>query len=82
VAFVNTIFLNLFIAIILTGYFEARAQESQDLNETKLKSFSVAWSEFDPNALGFIHNDDFPALMFKLGEPLGWDDSYLNDEDA
>ena len=35
------------------------------------------WSNFDPDATGFIKLEDFPYFMFDLGEPLGWGISYF-----
>ena len=40
--------------------------------------FRDVWSEFDHDATGFIAVEDFNQFMFKLGEPLGWDNSYEN----
>jgi hypothetical protein len=37
-------FLNLFIAIILSGYFDAREQSKKVLNDDVLTNFTDAWS--------------------------------------
>jgi hypothetical protein len=47
---ISIIFLNLFIAIILNGYFDTRDQEKQTLNSEMLESFKEVWSTFDPTA--------------------------------
>lgn len=76
---VTLIFLNLFIAIILNGYFETRDQARKELNAEALEKFVNAWSDYDPDATGYIKVSDFPEMMFKVGDPLGWDDSYIDD---
>ena len=48
------------------------------MNSRVLEDFRDAWSEFDPDATGFIEINYFPELMFALGKPLGWDDSFRN----
>lgn len=70
------IFLNLFIAIILNGYFEVTEREKQIFNTTLMEKYRDSWSRFDPDATGFIHNEDFNEFMFELGAPLGWDEKY------
>ena len=76
---VTLIFLNLFIAIILNGYFETRDQSRKELNSDALDKFALAWSYFDPDGTGYIKVSDLPAVMFAMGEPLGWDESYRDD---
>lgn len=34
------------------------------------------WAEFDPEATSFILIREIRPLLFKLGEPLGWDESF------
>jgi hypothetical protein len=70
---VTVTFLNLFIAIILSGYFDARDKEKKILNTQILDSYQEHWSHLDPNAKGEIPRDLFSKLMFKLQKPLGWD---------
>jgi hypothetical protein len=69
---ITLVFLNLFIAIILNGYFETCDQEASNLNKDLLGQFADAWSRLDPDATGFIKIVDFQNLMFELGPPLGW----------
>ena len=75
---VSLIFLNIFIAIILQGYFQTQEMEQQELNSAILENFRDAWSKFDPDASKFIDINYFSDLMFALGQPLGWDKSYRN----
>jgi len=70
------VFLNLFIAIILDGYFEASSQTGQTLTPCLTAKCLDSWSIYDPDATGIIPMKDFPALMFSLGSPLGWDSSF------
>ena len=53
-SFVTLVFLNLFIAIILNGYFETKEQETQIVNGELLGVFRQAWCKFDPDATGFM----------------------------
>lgn len=74
------IFLNLFIAIILTGYLEITEREKQVLNSNLLEHFRDSWARVDPDATGKIPNDKFEELMFLLGEPIGWDEGEYKDD--
>ena len=74
------VFLNLFIAIILDGYFEASDQTGQALTPTLTAKCLDSWSLYDPDGTGLIPIKDFENLMFALNRPLGWDKSYQKDE--
>jgi len=37
--------------------------------------FQKTWSDFDPDARGFIKKEDLGELLFGLDKPLGWDES-------
>jgi hypothetical protein len=74
--FITLIFLNLFVAIILNGYFETRNEDSHMLNQDVLETFRETWSKFDPDATGLIKIQYFSDLMFHLGSPFGWDESF------
>jgi len=78
---VTLIFLNLFVAIILNGYFDTRDQESHSLNGEVLGVFKESWSKFDPDATGYIGVSSFADLMFDIGSPLGWDESYEDNQE-
>jgi len=73
---ITLVFLNLFVAIILNGYFETRDQQSAELNADIFEGFKDAWSKFDHDATGLIETSQFTDLMFEIGKPLGWDESY------
>jgi hypothetical protein len=73
---VTLTFLNLFIAIILAGYFDARDKEKKILNTQILDSYQENWSHLDPDAKGEIQKTEFSKLMFKIKKPLGWDKKY------
>jgi hypothetical protein len=74
------VFMNLFIAIILDGYFDAVDQDAQVLTPELSNSYLEAWSKFDPDALGLIPIDNLSELLFALDEPLGWDESVRGNE--
>jgi hypothetical protein len=75
VGIVQIIFLNLFMAIILNGYFKARDEASSELNENAFSSFQNAWAQHDPDGTGFIKVKYFKPLMVNVDPPLGWDKS-------
>eukprot|EP00347_Sterkiella_histriomuscorum_P013361 403365010 len=76
VLFVNLIFLNLFIAIILQGFEDTQRKENRMFNNDSLAHFRKIWSDFDPEATTFIPIAQLKPLLFKLGLPLGFDQSY------
>jgi hypothetical protein len=49
------------------------------LNQDVLELFKDAWSQFDPDATGYINIQYFADMMFELQDPLGWDESYIDD---
>ena len=60
---VSQVFLNIFIAIILQGYFQAMEQEKQTINKAVLEQYRDAWSKHDPYATGFIQVGNLINLM-------------------
>jgi hypothetical protein len=76
---VSVTFLNLFIAVILDGYFTTVEGEKNIFNHTKLEKFRTAWASQDPRGLGFINKSGISKLLLDLGEPLGWDKSFKGD---
>jgi Ca2+-binding EF-hand superfamily protein len=75
------VFLNLFIAIILDGYFRAKFEEDKILNQDSLDQYADAWALIDKNADGKIPKNRFKDLMFEIKAPLGWDESYIENEE-
>ena len=73
---VGLIFLNLFIAIILQGYYQTTELEKQVVNSEIMARYKDAWAEYDPEATGYIEASKFADLMLTFGPPLGWDDSF------
>ena len=69
---VSLIFLNFFIAIILEGYSHTVVQNKKWFNFRLRSKFRRAWSYYDQDATGYILVEDFPRLMMRLREPLGW----------
>jgi len=69
---VALIFLNLFIAIILDGYQETRNKESRAFNQDCLNQFREVWSEFDPEATGFMKSLQMRDFLKALGRPMGF----------
>jgi hypothetical protein len=74
---VSMVFLKLFIAIILEGYKEIQSQDSRFFNSEMNQWFRECWAEYDPDATNYINLRDLRHLLFKLGPPLGFDNSFL-----
>lgn len=72
------IFLNLFVAVILQGFEETDQKNSRKFNAETTDQFRDAWARFDPKGTSFIKKQDFSKFMLTLGEPLGWDVSFIN----
>jgi len=43
--------------------------------------FKESWSKFDPDATVYIKVSSFADLMFDMGSPLGWDESYEDNQE-
>ena len=71
---VGLVILNIFIAIILQGYFQTMEQEKQTINKTVLEQYRDAWSKYDPYAKGLIEIANLTNLMMDLEPPLGWEE--------
>ena len=68
--------MNLFIAIILEGYFNTISKSQQLIEPQLIIQFKTAWSQFDPDATGVIDTAKFMEFLYELGPPLGWKESY------
>lgn len=68
---VQLIFLNLFVAIILQNFQERKESDEQLINYDQVKSFQIAWSNFDARGKNFILVEDMINFMKELGQPLG-----------
>ena len=80
VILVSLIFVSLFVAIILQAFEDTSEKDRQLFNQETTDHFRDVWSMFDPNATSYIKKEDFVQVMLNLGEPLGWDDTYVNNE--
>jgi hypothetical protein len=45
-------------------------------NAQDLDKYQEVWSHYDMKATGFIEIEKLQELLFKLGSPMGWDESY------
>ncbi|CDW82905.1 voltage-gated ion channel superfamily [Stylonychia lemnae] len=77
IIFVNLIFLNLFIAIILQGFDDTQSKESRMFNQETLDKFRDVWSQYDPEATTFIPIKQIKDFLFDIGKPLGWDEGLI-----
>lgn len=74
--FVATVFMRLFIAIILQTFQQTTERDNKFMNTELSNRFREVWSQFDPNATSFIRVHSYPKFLMCLGEPLGWDSSF------
>ena len=51
---VSLVFLNLFIAIILEGFFNTTQADQMRIGEMAIDEFKDVWKEFDPDGTGYI----------------------------
>lgn len=45
------------------------------------ENFRDVWSEYDQDATSYIKKDKFTDFMFRLPQPLGWDETFQNNEE-
>ena len=51
---VSFIFLNLFIAIILSAFASAQTEQNIRINDDIIHAYGTAWMKYDKNATGMI----------------------------
>ena len=63
--------LNLFVAVIMDN-FEYLTRDSSILGPHHLDEYGRLWSEYDPQATGYIHYSDMYTMLRKMQPPLGF----------
>ena len=71
--------LNLFIAVILQAFNEARKSEEIVVNEENIRKLMDHWKIFDIKAIGLLSVNKFELFINSLGPPFGVK-QYLKDE--
>lgn len=66
------VFMNLFIAVVLEGFYQSNLEYELRVSEEHIKSFKNLYKSYDPNALGFIHVNFLEDLIDGIDKPLGW----------
>lgn len=66
------VFMNLFIAVVLEGFYQSHIEYDLHVSANDLAEFQILWREYDSNALGFIYVDLLEDFLLKLDGPLGW----------
>jgi hypothetical protein len=66
------IIVNLFLAIVIEGFFEILLENEAIINKSQLFEFLIKWSDYDPEGTGFITFEDLIFLLFELPPPLGF----------
>jgi len=65
-------FLNLFIAVVLEGFYNSSQNENAEFNLTIALEFTNTWKKFDPQGTGFISKCKLEEFLIALGAPLGF----------
>ena len=65
---VSQIFMNLFIAVIIDAYVYESDQHNQSITPYSLLEFIDVWSEFDPEATGFIEIKRLEEFILALAK--------------
>lgn len=69
---VSMIVMNLSIGVFVDAYEAAKKDENSLIKEDVISDiFLNLWSEYDPNATGWISIDEFIFFLYELPEPLG-----------
>jgi hypothetical protein len=63
--------LNLFVAVIMDN-FEYLTRDSSILGPHHLDEYVRVWSEYDPQATGYIHYSNMYKMLRKMQPPLGF----------
>lgn len=63
---VTTIFLNLFIAVILNGFINSNEEESFEIIKGHIAKFKQLWQQYDHEATGFMDVNDLENLLLDL----------------
>ena len=70
---VSMIVMNLSIGVFVDAYEAAKKDESSIIKEDIISDiFLNLWSEYDPNASGWISIDELIFFLYELPEPLGY----------
>ncbi|UYV82158.1 cac, partial [Cordylochernes scorpioides] len=69
--FCSFLMLNLFVAVIMDN-FDYLTRDSSILGAHHLDEFIRVWSEYDPNANGYIHYNEMYDMMRNMDPPLGF----------
>eukprot|EP01065_Artemidia_motanka_P019341 TRINITY_DN22979_c0_g1_i1.p1 TRINITY_DN22979_c0_g1~~TRINITY_DN22979_c0_g1_i1.p1 ORF type:complete len:1900 (+),score=689.80 TRINITY_DN22979_c0_g1_i1:56-5701(+) len=70
------VMLNLFVAIILDTFSTTLDIEQSSVKMSDLNRFVSCWSEFNDDGSMLLPTHRFPALLVRLGLPLGFEKEY------
>ena len=63
---VSFIFLNLFIAIILSAFASAQTEQNIRINDDIIQAYGDTWMKYDKNATGMILTKNLKDLVLDL----------------
>ena len=76
---VTMIFLNLFVAVLLSATQEIRKIEEMSISRYQLGKIKILWKEFDPNGSGYIDYKQFWRFISEAMIRLGVNSNFLLD---
>ncbi len=72
--------MNLFLAVVVEGYFESLRENEAIINPQQMDSFLEKWSEYDPGGEGYLTPEQFAFLLHELHPPVGVKDDNVKFE--
>lgn len=78
VLLVPMMIINLFMAIVIEGFFISEHEHESVINQKNIEEFLDKWSEYDPSGSGFISYENMAFLLHDLYPPIGMKDMNLN----
>lgn len=78
VLLVPLMIINLFMAIVIEGYFISENEHESIINQKHIDELLKKWSEYDPKGTGFISYENLVFMLHELYPPIGLKDKNLN----
>ncbi|EAR90226.2 cation channel family transporter (macronuclear) [Tetrahymena thermophila SB210] len=77
VFFLRYIIINLFLALVIEGFFDTLKENEAVISPEVLESIIEKWSVYDQNGTGFIDPEEMYLLLLDIPEPIGLKNEFL-----
>ncbi|KAK3260446.1 hypothetical protein CYMTET_30594 [Cymbomonas tetramitiformis] len=67
----NFIMINLFLAIVLENYNNARKKDAEEITARDILVFQELWNKYDRGGTGLLHTNKFEDFVRRVDPPLG-----------